>query len=498
MTSALGTPTGTVVFTDGTTVLGTAVLTGGQATLTTSTLANGAHPVTVSYGGDATFAPSTSVVVTETVNAANTTTILGAAPNPSTFGSGVTFTATVTSAAGTPTGMVTFLDGTTVIGSGALAGGRASLTTSTLEAGGHSVTAAYGGSIAFGTSTSGPLTETISAASTSTTLSSTPNPSTYGTPVTFTATVASTAGTPGGTVSVRDGTVVIGTGTLANGQAIVSVGTLPAGMHSISASYVATPNYIASTSAAVSQTVTTATTSTALTATPNPSSTGSPVTFTATVSSPSATPAGTVTFTDGATVIGTATLSNGQGVLVTSSLTAGTHSVTASYAATTNFTASTSTAVSESVNTATVLYVDRNNGSCTNTGAAAGTGATPYCTIGAAAAKAFAGVTVVVATGTYGERVSVANSGDVERADHLHACGRRQRDPHRRHQRLPGLGQELDHAPGLQRHLDERTRHFGHERFRHDDRRQPRHPRRTPRERVRSPPASNSPASPNR
>ena len=161
----------------------------------------------------------------------------------------------------------------------------------------------------------------------------------------------------------------------------------------------------------VTETVNTANTSTTLTANPNPSTYGGVVTFTATVTSTGATPTGTVTFTDGTTVIGTGTLNNGQATLSLGTLTAGTHSVTASYAATTNFTASTSTAVSETVDPATVLYVDRNNSSCTDTGSNAGTIATPFCTISAAASKATAGFTVIVATGTYSERVSVANSG---------------------------------------------------------------------------------------
>jgi parallel beta-helix repeat protein len=118
-----------------------------------------------------------------------------------------------------------------------------------------------------------------------------------------------------------------------------------------------------------------------------------------------------VTFLDGATAIGSASLSSGQATFVTSTLTAGTHSVTAAYGATVSFSASTSGPVTETVSPANVLYVDRANPSCTNNGAKAGTSATPFCTISAAASKATAGVTVLVSAGTYGESVTVGGSG---------------------------------------------------------------------------------------
>jgi hypothetical protein len=73
----------------------------------------------------------------------------------------VTFTATVTStASGVPTGTVTFLDRTTLLGTGALnSGGVATFTTSSLAFGSHSITASYGGDTNFATSTSSALTQ---------------------------------------------------------------------------------------------------------------------------------------------------------------------------------------------------------------------------------------------------------------------------------------------------------------------------------------------------
>jgi parallel beta-helix repeat protein len=58
---------------------------------------------------------------------------------------------------------------------------------------------------------------------------------------------------------------------------------------------------------------------------------------------------------------------------------------------------------------ADTLYVDRGDPSCTDAGV--GSASQPFCTIGAAAARAVAGQSVVVASGTYLENVSPANSG---------------------------------------------------------------------------------------
>src|SRR5207302_7181137 len=74
-----------------------------------------------------------------------TITALASSANPSTQGQAVTFTATVTSPGGTPTGTVTFKDGANIQGTGTLAGGQATFTTSALALGQHSITAVYEG-----------------------------------------------------------------------------------------------------------------------------------------------------------------------------------------------------------------------------------------------------------------------------------------------------------------------------------------------------------------
>src|SRR5579863_9992825 len=129
-------------------------------------------------------------------------------------GQPVTLTATVTSNAGTPTGTVTFKDGSTTLGTGTVGSGRqATFTTSTLSVGSHSITAVYGGDNNFSGSTSSALAQAVHA-STTTALSSSVNPSTFGQSVIFTATVTSNAGTPPGSVAFKDGSTTLGTGTL--------------------------------------------------------------------------------------------------------------------------------------------------------------------------------------------------------------------------------------------------------------------------------------------
>ena len=85
------------------------------ATFTTSTLALCAHTIVALYGGDINFTGSSSTTCTQTVTQASTTTTVSSSSNPSGSGQQVTFTATVATSApgsGTPTGLVTFLDGT--------------------------------------------------------------------------------------------------------------------------------------------------------------------------------------------------------------------------------------------------------------------------------------------------------------------------------------------------------------------------------------------------
>lgn len=107
-----------------------------------------------------------SIGVLLNLNVFTTTSTLTSSVNPASFGQSVVLTATARpqSGNGTPTGTMSFLDGTTVLGSVALSNGQGSLTTSSLAVGIHSLTAAYSGDGSFAASTSAVLNQTIQGA----------------------------------------------------------------------------------------------------------------------------------------------------------------------------------------------------------------------------------------------------------------------------------------------------------------------------------------------
>src|SRR5437870_2322757 len=321
-------PTGTVTFKDGATTLAAVALVNGSASLVTPALTTGNHSLTAVYGGSANFLTSTSPAVNQVVNS-QTTTSLTAPPNPSVIGQAVTLTAVVSPVApgtGVPTGTVTFRDGAAVLGTVTLVNGSASLVTSTLAVGSHSLTAAYSGGGNFLASTSAIVIHTVNPGSTSTTLTSTPNPSTLGQTVTLNATVSAVApavGVPTGTVTFRDGATVLATATLVNGSASFTISTLAPGSHSLTAVYNGSASFAGSTSAVVNHVVNAGNSSTSLTSAPNPSTTGQTVTLTATVSAvapATAVPTGTITFRDGATVLSTVPLGHARAAFQTAPL----------------------------------------------------------------------------------------------------------------------------------------------------------------------------------
>jgi hypothetical protein len=148
------TPTGTVQFLDGGTLIGTGTLNAsGVATFTTATLAVGTHTITVSYAATQNFGAAVSMPLQQIITNAPlaSAVVLTSSINPSAPGQPVTFTAAV-SVPGPfanliQSGTVTFLDGTTVLGTGAIDGlGLATFTTSNLTPGSHAITASYPGS----------------------------------------------------------------------------------------------------------------------------------------------------------------------------------------------------------------------------------------------------------------------------------------------------------------------------------------------------------------
>ncbi len=363
-----GVPSGTVSLTiDGSPVGGPATLAGGMVSIPSGGLTAGPHTVSAAYSGDANFAAS-NATISITVAQAATTTVLFTSPNPSVTGQTVTFTATVTPVApgaGTPTGLVTFTEGATVLGSATLnptvGGAQGSIALSTLALGNHDIVATYAGDANYLGSVSDTVTQVVNEAppiiDTTTAVASSTNPSKYGQPVTFTATVTPASGTaaPTGTVQFSvDGTDLGGPVTLDASGAAVSdaIASLAAGSHTVIAAYSGDIGFGAG-GTVTTQSVQQAAVSASIVSSMDPAPYGQSMTFTATLSAvaPGAgTPGGSVQFrVDGVPLGAPVAVSGGQATSpVVSGLDPGVHTVSALTSGDPNF-ASTTAAYNQTV-----------------------------------------------------------------------------------------------------------------------------------------------------
>ena len=348
--SATTAASGTVTFFDAGVMIGSGVLNAANpdiAQFATSTLAVGTHPITATYAGDNFNSAAASVAINQVVDQTVTSVTLAAAPNPGVQGTAETLTATVkiTQGAGTPTGVVTFTSGVTVLGTANLTAAGIATISTVLAPGNYSIVATYAGDTDDAGSQSAPFALTVENSST-TTVTATPDPSLFGQAVTFTVQVTSGAGgtIPAGTVTLFDtfgGVKNALSGALAldtSGATTFTTSTLAVGAHSITASYSGDTSHGASTSTdnGVSpwSQIVEEQTAVALTTSVNPSLVGQPVTFTATVTAPNGggiLPDGTVSFLDGNTILFTGQLVGGVLTYTTSTLANGLHPITAVY-----------------------------------------------------------------------------------------------------------------------------------------------------------------------
>ena len=265
-----------------------------------------------------------------------TTTTLGALPvSPQNVGTSVTFTATVTP---TAAGTVQFFDnGATLNTPQTVAAGKATLTTSTLTAGTHPITATFTPSnpTAFsGSTTASALNYTLNtpAASTITTLTGNPTSVTVGSTTTLTATIAPPTAT--GTVQFKDGSTNLGTPvTVTSGQAVSAVQTFTVGPHSLSAVYTPDSGAFLTSTGTLTYTVNplpATTTTTAMTVTQSsPQAFGTNLSFNATVTPTNA--VGSVHFFDGTHDVAHATVSGGTASVNYAGLSAGSHTLKAEF-----------------------------------------------------------------------------------------------------------------------------------------------------------------------
>jgi hypothetical protein len=382
-----GTPTGSVTFydtsTSPTTQLGISSLAGGMASFTPPApgLSVGAHTITASYSGDtnyqssSTSSPLNQTMTPGTVNTATQVYLSSGAPTTT---STDTFTVNVSSAAGTPTGSVTFSDDANDPFSPAtvpLSGGTATSSCSALTAGTRIVTAAYTPDTSSFDGSSGnaslfvsQITSTSLAATTPATSATAPGQLDvyFGENVSISATVTddppSGTMTPTGTVTFYEytppsspiPTASYGPYTLdANGKAsfptLFNTSTFSPITNTFQAEYNPNPGlnalFVGSNSPGLQAIETPSeSTATALTASSYSIKATDSITFTATVTDTTGpyTPGGTVTFYDtnvtvgsAQTTLGTVTLnSSGVATLNTPSLTPGNHATSAVFVST--------------------------------------------------------------------------------------------------------------------------------------------------------------------
>lgn len=260
-TQGVAIPAGVVRFLDGGTLLGTATLSNGMASLLTGGLTAGSHTIEARFDGDASFEAGT-IAATHVVNTAAATPAITIASSrqPASNGQAVTLTATITVAT---SGTIGFYDGNTLLGTGSIASGAATLTTG-FAAGSHAITARFQGNASAPPVISPVFVQSVTNGgswkdrTSSLGLVSSSNPSTLGSTVTFTATASGSSGTPAGRILFMvDGLIVgdpNGVAVSGSGQASVSISALNGGRHKVTATYLGSSNYRGS-NGALTQTV---------------------------------------------------------------------------------------------------------------------------------------------------------------------------------------------------------------------------------------------------
>ena len=353
-------PTGTVTFLNGATPVGEAALssTGTAAIMVGPFLTAGLESIAAEYSGDIHYAATISQGITlQALPGTPTLSLTSSTASIIQGGSPATFTATVSGAGVKPTGTVTFLDGTATLNTSTLSADVASFSINALAFGVHSITAAYSGDSNYTAATSAAVSLNVTGGATPTfTLAASATSVPYGTAFSFKAAASGSSGTPTGTVTFFNGATPLGMATL-NSSGVATYSTMmPVGLYGITASYVGDNNYAAATSNSVSVGVNKATPAVTLTLSASSVKLDTHVTMTATVKRTGVTPTGTVTFFDGTTPDSTVTL-NSSGVATLTAYTAGVlgvgkHSLSASYAGDTNYTAADSNVDSLTVNLA--------------------------------------------------------------------------------------------------------------------------------------------------
>jgi hypothetical protein len=248
----------------------------------------------------------------------------------------------------TPGGNLSLTVGAVQTLQGPLTNGNYSAPLGNAAVGSYSINGSYLGDGNYPPKPFPALTFTVTKANTTTSIVAPAAPGIFGTTINFKiAIMPAFSGVPTGSVTLWDGANLLGTATVDNtGGTNFALTSLSQGDHVLSAQNAGDANFVASTSAALTETVLYPTT---VSIASNASSAlmGSTVAFTSTVASPYGQPTGSVVFLDGSSALGQAALTGGSATFSSSTLSQGIHSIQASYQGGTTFATGNSSTISE-------------------------------------------------------------------------------------------------------------------------------------------------------
>jgi LPXTG-site transpeptidase (sortase) family protein len=335
-----GMPTGSVQISDGIGNDCTAALSGGSGSCSLPSSQVGTVTLNASYGGDTNFNTASQTRSHTISKAGPTVTITDVSPSPSVTGEPITVSLTVTSTAGTPTGIVIVSYGSGLPAGSCtayLTGGVGSCTLTIATAGSKTLSAEYQGDTSFSTSTN-TTAHIVQKADSAVTISSvSPETTLTGQPYTVSVTAAAVspgAGTPTGTVSVADGEGNTCSITLSNGSGSCELAAYTIGNKTIRTDYGGDGDFNES-NTSQDHPVTIANTETTITSdAPDPSGYEEQITLEASVAPvlpAGGIPEGTVQFFEDTTFLCSGVLSSGTTQCTYDDLSVGSHNLTAVY-----------------------------------------------------------------------------------------------------------------------------------------------------------------------
>jgi len=334
-----GQPSGSVVFSSGSTTLCTATLnTSGVGSCSFVPSKDGALTVMAQYQGDTNHLTSSATLALFVYDSA---VKLQLSSTQLVYPGATNMTVCMTPA--TATGTVQIFDGTKLLTTQNVQGGGCAYwyISPGLNAGTHSLTAAYSGDKNNSSGTSVPVAVTVNPVAVMLSAACWDASFAYGANYQCTVNLSSNAGAPLGSITYTfDGGSAV-TVPLSNGNAQFTLNKPNVGTHTVVVSYAQQTNYAAAKSQTETFAVTLAPVNVSLTPSSWIAKTGTTITFQAAVSSwsagvPNAT--GAVSFYDGATLLSTIPVNaSGQASYTTSSLSFGIHLITAVYAGGTNY-----------------------------------------------------------------------------------------------------------------------------------------------------------------